>query len=185
MALAARPKQQAALWLLVVNGLRRGEFLALHWGSVDEDRRELSITEAYYRGHLDTPKTEASVRRVPLDPFAIALLNRWKRQCRRVAPSDLIFGTRNGKPENPNNLLRRHVFPACDRLGIPPGDVFDVPADVFNLVQLQCGPAKDIAEMMGHAEVNMQSSPCFRSHRERRGGEHLRITARIRHDHGP
>jgi hypothetical protein len=31
---------------------------------------------------------------------------------------DLAFGTRNGKrkPENPNNILRRHVYPACDAL---------------------------------------------------------------------
>jgi hypothetical protein len=27
-----------------------------------------------------------------------------------------VFGTRNGQPENPNNILRRHVYPACDAL---------------------------------------------------------------------
>src|ERR1051326_6450692 len=119
MTLSDRPKIQAAVWLLLVNGLRRGEFLALRWESVDEERKEIYITEAYYRGHQDTPKTEASVRRIPLDPFAIALLRRWKQHSKRTSPSDLIFGTRNGRPENPNNPLRRHVFPACDDLKIP------------------------------------------------------------------
>jgi integrase len=155
-AIGDQPKAHAAVWLLLVNGLRRGELLALRWGSVDEDRRELSITEAYYRGHLDTPKTEASVRTVPLDAFAIARLGRWKRQSRRTAPSDLIFGTRNGKPESSNNLLHRHVFPACDRLGIRRATYLTFRRTFSTWSSYNAVPAKDIAEMMGHAEVNMQ-----------------------------
>jgi len=32
---------------------------------------------------------------------------------------DLVFGTRRSRIDNPNNILRRQVFPACDRLEIP------------------------------------------------------------------
>ena len=95
------------------------------------------------------------LRRSP-GPFAIALLNRWKRQSRRTAPSDLIFGTRNGKPETPNNLLRRHVFPACDRLGIQRATYLTFRRTFSTWSSYNAVPAKDIAEMMGHAEVNMQ-----------------------------
>jgi hypothetical protein len=30
----------------------------------------------------------------------------------------LVFSTGSGKPISPNNVLRRHVFPACDALGL-------------------------------------------------------------------
>jgi hypothetical protein len=30
-----------------------------------------------------------------------------------------VFGTGQGTPISPNNVLRRSIFPACKRLGLP------------------------------------------------------------------
>jgi len=46
-------------------------YLAIRWQNIDEQESVLKITEAFYRGHLDTPKTEASVRDVALDSIAM------------------------------------------------------------------------------------------------------------------
>ncbi len=37
-------------------------------------------------------------------------------QVRRREPDDLVFATVTGKPISPNNVLRRWVFLACDKL---------------------------------------------------------------------
>jgi integrase len=144
------------VWLLIVTGIRRGEYLALRWQNIDERRAILKITEAFYRGHLGTPKTEASVREVALDSTALRLLREWKAQSKRTAPTDLVFGTRNGQPDSPNNLLHRHVFPACDALKIRRATYLTFRRTFSTLSHYNGASAKDIAETMGHAEVDTQ-----------------------------
>ena len=154
--LADKPKARAAVWLLMTTGIRRGEYLAVRWQNIDEPRGVLKITEAYYRGHLDTPKTEAGVREVALDSIALEYLREWKARNPRTAPADFIFGTRNGKPDRPENLLHRHVYPVCDRLGIR-RPTFLTFRRTFSTWSHYCGvPVKDIAALMGHAGVSTQ-----------------------------
>jgi integrase len=151
-----KPRARAAVWLLIVTGIRRGEYLAIRWQNVDEQRAVLKVTEAFYRGHLDTPKTEASVREVALDSTALQLLRDWKAKSPRTARTDLIFGTRSGKPDRPENLLYKHVFPACDELKIPRATFLTFRRTFSTLSHYNGTPAKDIAESMGHAEVDTQ-----------------------------
>jgi integrase len=151
-----KPRARAAVWLLIVTGIRRGEYLAIRWQNIDEQQAVLKITEAFYRGHLDTPKTEASVREVALDSIALRLLREWKARNPRTAPTDFVFGTRNGQPDSPNNLLHRHVFPACDALKIPRATYLTFRRTFSTLSHYAGACAKDIAETMGHAEVDTQ-----------------------------
>lgn len=156
MKLKDKPRARAAVWLLIVTGIRRGEYLAIRWQNIDEQRSTLKITEAFYRGHLDTPKTEASVREVALDSTALQLLRDWKGKSPRTAPSDLVFGTRNGQPDRPENLLYRHVFPVCDEMKIRRPTFLTFRRTFSTLSHYNGTPAKDIAESMGHAEVDTQ-----------------------------
>jgi hypothetical protein len=99
--------------------MRRGEVLAVRWKCFDEVNGLISVEEAVNRDHFDTPKTERSRRQIPLPLLAMDLLAGWKKIAKRTGPEDLIFGTRAGKPQSPSNMVRRHVFPACERLGFP------------------------------------------------------------------
>ena len=75
--------------------------------------RCLQVREAVYEGTFDEPKTDASVRLIPLPEIAVELLQTWQSQARGTAPEDLIFSTVSGKPISPNNVLRTWVWPAC------------------------------------------------------------------------
>ena len=75
---------------------------------------------------------------------------------KRTKPSDYIFATRKGKPVSGNLILRRHVYPACEALGFPRADWLTFRRTFDNWLHKNGIPAKDIAEMMGHAEVKMQ-----------------------------
>src|SRR5262245_45083915 len=73
-----------------------------------------------------------------------------------LKPTDLIFATRNGKPENGNNILRRHVYPACDELSMPRANWLTLRRTFSTWSHRHRVPAKDIPELMGHSEVNTQ-----------------------------
>jgi integrase len=103
----------------ILSGLRRGELFALRWRDIDDDAQRLTVRESVYDGQFGTPKTEAGVRQIPLSMAAFKLIAEWKQRVECTDADALVFGTRTGGPLVPNNVLRRHVFPACKRLGLP------------------------------------------------------------------
>ena len=52
----------------VLTGMRIGELLALRWRNVDFGCRVIRVREAVYEGHNSTPKTQGSIRDVPMGP---------------------------------------------------------------------------------------------------------------------
>lgn len=112
---ALREPAGTLVLLAVLTGMRRCELFALRWGSVDFSRRIISVRESVYEGHFSTPKTRSSVRDIPMSPAVVQAL-----RARAIDASDgaLIFASRKGTPLNPRNLMRRVIWPACDRVGL-------------------------------------------------------------------
>jgi integrase len=105
---------------------------------------------------LDDPKTEAGLRIVYLPEEVVIVLRAWKAKSPRTHPTDFIFATRNGRMENGNNILRRHVSPTCDALEIRRANWL-VFRRTFSTWSHKNGiPPKDLAELMGHADVDRQ-----------------------------
>jgi len=111
----AEPARSIAL-LLVLTGLRVGELLALRWKNVDMTGRTLRVTATVYDGHFDTPKTQRSNRVIPVGTEASRVLRALRHA--DVKPEDLVFSTRQCQPLSRHNLLRRHLRPACKKLGL-------------------------------------------------------------------
>ena len=101
----------------VLTGLRRSELFALRWGAVDLDKGVLEVRESVYNGQFSTPKTHSSMRRIPLSSPVVAMLR--KSQPGKRGPNDLVFASRTGTPLRPENILKREIRPACDRLDMP------------------------------------------------------------------
>ena len=88
--------------------------------------------------------------------WVLELLQVWRRESKRAGPNDFIFGTRTGKLENPSNILRRYVWPACDRLKIPRASWLTF-WRTFATWHHEKGTApRVLADLMGHAKVDMQ-----------------------------
>ena len=109
---------------------------------------------AVYDGTFRTPKTEAGIRQIPLSMAAFKLVSAWKRQAKRTDADALIFGTRTGGPITPNNVLRRAIFPACDRLGQPRATWLTFRRTYSSWSHQQGVPGKVTAQLMGHANVD-------------------------------
>jgi integrase len=152
--LSIKPRAMALLCL--TSGIRRGELFALRWKHLDEQESTVSVVEAVYCGHFDKPKTRKSIRVIPLAEQVLEVLREWKKKSKKTCPEDLIFGTRNGKPEHSTNVLRRHVYPACTALGLPRASWLTFRRTFSTWSHHKGVPPKTVAELMGHSTVRTQ-----------------------------
>ena len=96
-------------------GLRPGEWLALEWRDVDRDQRVVYVRRSYRNGRVKYPKTEASMRSVPLQARAFAALDALPRE-----HGELVFPASDGGHFDLHNFRNRHWAPAQEAAGIDP-----------------------------------------------------------------
>ena len=114
------------LLFALYTGMRRGEVLALKWSDYDKNEKTISITKALSRVRtynkngnktmltVTTPKTDTSIRTVPLIDKAVELLAEHKRKQERYmelvgdyyTDNDLIFSSSRGDYLDPGNVNR-------------------------------------------------------------------------------
>ena len=124
------------------------------WKDIDEQARLLTVREAVYDGVFSTPKTEAGARQIPLSESALTLIAEWKAHVEDVKPDALMFSTSAGTPILPNNVVRRFIFPACKRLGLPLSTWLTFRRTYSSWSHDRGVPGKVVAQLMGHANVD-------------------------------
>jgi integrase len=97
-------------------GLRPGEWIALEHRDVDREARVVYVRRAYRNGRVKVPKTEASIRAVPLPTIALAALERLHTNGR----SRLVFPSPGGGYFDLHNFRNRYWKPAQLAAGITP-----------------------------------------------------------------
>ncbi len=107
---------RALLLTIAFCGLRVGEAIGLRWS--DFHGSHFSVQRAASRSHELAPvKTKAGKRLVPLSELAIAALNEWRSEQKRLREKhakrwkrahvpDLVFTSRYGTPWSDRNVLR-------------------------------------------------------------------------------
>ena len=100
-------------------GVRAGELFALKWRHVNFERGVLQVRESVHRGQFGPPKTRSSVRDLPLGNILLAALLEHRKRFQQCSPDELLFPSRSGTALCRNNLLRRVIYPACERAKIP------------------------------------------------------------------
>ena len=100
-------------------GMRQGELFALRWGDVDLEQAVVRVRRSYTGGVVSTPKNRER-RDVDLLSDVVELLRGW-RQTRSMSLEDsLVFPGADGRAFlTPTVLLRRQLYPAMTRAGIP------------------------------------------------------------------
>ncbi len=153
--LAAPSASQAAVLLCLNSGLRLGEVCALRWSDIDWMAQTLTVQRTVQRvtqnGHsellLQTPKTEAARRTIPLTADLLALL---ARSAKARAEQSYIFGGQ--RPLEPRTMQYRFAS-LLKRCGIPARN-FHVLRHTFasRFIALG-GNVKSLSELLGHANI--------------------------------
>ena len=98
-------------------GMRPGEIFGLKWDAVKGQHCEVRMR--VYRGKLDTPKTDHSVRNVALSPNLVADLYDWQARCSNTSANGWVFPSENGKtPLWRDTLWRRNILPRLKQVGL-------------------------------------------------------------------
>jgi len=84
----------------------------------------------------------------------LTLIKEWKAHVGNTEPNTLVFSTKMGTPILPNNVLRRFVFPACERLGLPRATWLTFRRTYSSWSHDRGVPGKVVAQLMGHANVD-------------------------------
>jgi integrase len=102
-------------------GLRRGELIALRWRDIDFELMQANVTHSVWHNVEGDTKTEASRKPVPLHPFVVEQLKKWKLATLYRSDEDYLFTSiqKNGaQPIQPDMILKRHIRPALVRIGV-------------------------------------------------------------------
>ncbi|MEU7630299.1 site-specific integrase [Nocardia sp. NPDC049220] len=153
-------------WFLALCGLRRGEIGGLRWSGVDFAQKTLVVhigrASAGGKAVEDDPKTEASVRTLPMDDEMVEVLRKARR---RQAADKLQFGNayqdgdyvvckEDGTPYHPDTLTRRWSE-ALRRAGVRHIRLHDARHTCGTTMHLRKVPLAVIAAWLGHADASI------------------------------
>ncbi|MBB5235548.1 tyrosine-type recombinase/integrase [Deinococcus budaensis] len=148
--------------LALSTGMRRGELLALHWGNVDLEGREITVRHNLVKdaaGHygIGQPKTDAGYRRILLAEDTVDLLKehaqREQRGKRTPRPTDLVFTAASGNHVQGRHLDRTYRA-LMEEAGVPRLRFHDLRHTAASLLIRRGVPPKVVADRLGHADAS-------------------------------
>jgi integrase len=152
----------SALYVLALTtGMRQGELLGLRWKDVAEDSLTIRKTLRFRQGKalLEEPKTERSLRTLPLSSMAVAALRRHKarQNVERLATdwtdAGLVFTTEHGSPLEAWRVTRNFQQRLADA-GLPKVRFHDLRHTAASLMlERSGGNLRLVMEMLGHSTI--------------------------------
>ena len=105
-AAATDGKRRALLLTAALTGLRASELRGLRWSDVDLKAGELHVRQRADRYCvIGAPKSDSSLRAIPLAPDVLTALKEWRLGCPK-GEADLVFPSSTGQIEHHANMLR-------------------------------------------------------------------------------
>jgi integrase len=174
LAAARASAHDAALAVSVLTGARIGEVLGLPRALIKWDEDVIPIVQALKKTgqtpKFGKPKTEKSVREIPLKPSDDSLVP-WvadiiratmamtdEQKAKRIAKGKpyydygLVFCNKDGRPINRKNLGRRAFRAMLERAGLPRMRPHDLRHTFTTLTKELGADSKAVADALGHVD---------------------------------
>ena len=140
------PRYGPLVMFAAATGLRPGEWLALEHRDIDHQARVVYVRRALRNGRIKNPKTDGSIRAVPLQATALAAL----KQLPTYPHSPLLFPAPRGGYLELHNFRYRDWKPTQRAIGIDPlRRIYDL-RHTFATFALRAGVSTfDLSRYMG------------------------------------
>lgn len=102
--------------LAVLAGMRPGEIFALTWGEMKSTYA--NIRQRVYRGVIDSPKTEQSIRKAALSEELLREIEEWRNQAESTTGIAWVFPSERMTPLAKENVWRRSISPKLEKVGL-------------------------------------------------------------------
>lgn len=148
----------------LATAMREGEIIGLRWQDIDWEKKCIKVSGQMqqFGGKMIriTPKTETSMREIPIDDELIAVLR--QHQERQSKERDvlgdewkdhgLVFPSEVGTPLGARNLVR-HFQSTLKRAGLPHMRFHDLRHTAGSLMLADHATMTDVSKIMGHSSV--------------------------------
>jgi integrase len=153
--------------LALDTGSRPSELLALQWKDIDFEQGRITIQRSLeYPDYSNEfrfvePKTPRSRRSITISKVNLNYLREHRRQQAEVRLKagsgwqayNLVFCTREGKPLQARNILRRHLRPILKRAELPVLNLYSLRHSCATLLLSAGVNPKIVSERLGHASI--------------------------------
>ena len=102
--------------LAIMAGMRPGEIFALTWGRLSATY--VDIRQRVYRGAIDTPKTDQSIRKAALPEGLLREIEAWRRVSLVTRDDAWAFPSERMTPMSKDNCWNRNIKPKLESVGM-------------------------------------------------------------------
>ncbi|MGD7007576.1 tyrosine-type recombinase/integrase [Metabacillus sp. 84] len=141
-------------------GMRIGEIAALQWKDINNGMVSIERTAAQVDGRwiIQTPKTEGSVREVPLNDSLMHVITEWEKEKK----NDWLFP---GKDQFIiPNTIRNDFYRLIEEIGMPKIKFHDLRATHITMLLDAGVPVHIVSKRVGHSDISMTLNVYSRVH---------------------
>lgn len=139
--------------LAVIAGMRPGEIFALTWGQMTATYAD--IRQRVYRGRIDTPKTDNSMRKAALSGGLLAEIENWRMMAVDTRDVAWVFPSERMTPLSKDNCWRRSMEPKLAKVGLKWANFLVMRRTHATLMKALGVDGKLVADQLGHTlDVN-------------------------------
>lgn len=109
-------RERLIVKLALMVGLRPGEIFALTWGRLTETY--VDIRQRVYRGTIDTPKTDQSIRKAALPEGLLRDIDAWRAVSPVTRDDAWVFPSERMTPMSKDNCWNRNIKPRLETVGL-------------------------------------------------------------------
>jgi integrase len=139
--------------LAVIAGMRPGEIFALTWGRMTATYAD--IRQRVYKGMIDSPKTENSMRKAALSEGLLSEIELWRLAALETRGDAWVFPSERMTPLSKDNCWRRSMQPALAKVGLGWANFLVMRRTHATLMKALGVDGKLVADQLGHTlDVN-------------------------------
>ncbi|MGA3133487.1 MAG: tyrosine-type recombinase/integrase [Terracidiphilus sp.] len=135
--------------LAVMAGMRPGEIFALTWGTLQASY--VDIRQRVYRGTIDTPKTDQSVRKAALPEGLLRDIEVWRMMAVSTQDGAWVFPSERMTPMSKDNCWNRNIKPKLDKIGMGWANFLVMRRTHATLMNELGVNGKLVADQLGHS----------------------------------
>ena len=167
---------QNMIALAFYTGMRQGEMIALTISDINLESMTINIDKRIAQGEIDTPKTESSIRKVPIFKALVPYLQKQLELCKEKMCFSLFFNPNTKESFYDSKKLSKYWYNLLDECEFKHRRFYNTRHSfVTNMIRSGAVSILDVSQMVGHKTIEETISTYTKFFPE----EHLRVSRNL------